>query len=101
MRIVISKTGTSECYNYNTLVAMRPWVTPVPIPNTMVKTWTAEGTILETVWESRWPPIKKRITLEQRCVIRTAVLIIDDCSSSQRSVWRKNRTDHGTLKTAY
>ena len=38
------------------LVAMRLGVTPVPIPNTMVKTRTADGTALETVWESRWPP---------------------------------------------
>ena len=22
----------------------------------MVKTWTADGTALETVWESMWPP---------------------------------------------
>ena len=35
---------------------MRPWETPVPIPNTMVKTWTADGTLLETVRESRWLP---------------------------------------------
>ena len=43
------------------LVAMRPGATPVPIPNTMVKTRTADGTALETVWESRWPPnLKKR-----------------------------------------
>ena len=35
---------------------MRPGATPVPIPNTMVKTRTADGTALETVWESRWPP---------------------------------------------
>ena len=35
---------------------MRPGVTPVPIPNTMVKTWTADGTMLETAWESRWLP---------------------------------------------
>ena len=42
------------------LVAMRPGVTPVPIPNTMVKTRTADGTALETVWESRWPPNLKR-----------------------------------------
>ena len=48
------------------LVAMRLGVTPVPIPNTMVKTQTADGTILETVWESRWPPIIKKITLDQR-----------------------------------
>ena len=30
--------------------------TPVLIPNTMVKTQAADGTILETVWESRWVP---------------------------------------------
>ena len=38
------------------LVAMRLGVTPVPIPNTMVKTQAADGTSLETVRESRWPP---------------------------------------------
>ena len=38
------------------LVAMRTGDTPVHIPNTKVKTCPAEGTILETVWESRWPP---------------------------------------------
>ena len=38
------------------LVAMRLGDTPVPIPNTMVKTQTADDTILETVWESRWLP---------------------------------------------
>ena len=37
-------------------VAMRLGETPVPIPNTMVKTRAADGTALETVWESRWPP---------------------------------------------
>ena len=42
---------------------MRPGVTPVPIPNTMVKTQTADGTALETVWESRWlPELEKRKT---------------------------------------
>ena len=35
---------------------MRLGVTPVPIPNTMVKTQEADGTMLETVWESRWLP---------------------------------------------
>ena len=34
--------------------------TPVPIPNTMVKTQAADGTALETVWESRWLPNPKR-----------------------------------------
>ena len=38
------------------LVAMRMRGTPVPIPNTMVKTHAADGTMLETAWESRWPP---------------------------------------------
>ena len=37
-------------------VAMRLGVTPVLIPNTTVKTQAAEGTMLETIWENRWPP---------------------------------------------
>ena len=41
-------------------VTMRQRDTPVLIPNTMVKTQTADGTALETVWESRWPPNLKR-----------------------------------------
>ena len=35
---------------------MRFGETPVSIPNTMVKTKAADGTALETVWESRWLP---------------------------------------------
>ena len=30
--------------------------TPVPIPNTTVKTQSADGTMLETAWENRWVP---------------------------------------------
>ena len=42
-------------------VAMRKGETPVgrksrTISNTMVKTFTADGTLLETAWESRWLP---------------------------------------------
>ena len=37
-------------------MSMRAGATPVPIPNTMVKTRAADGTVLETVWESRWTP---------------------------------------------
>ena len=37
-------------------VAMRSGDTPVPIPNTMVKTRAADGTMLATVWKSRWMP---------------------------------------------
>ena len=36
---------------------MRLWETPVLIPNTMVKPYAADGTALETVWESRWLPV--------------------------------------------
>ena len=34
--------------------------TPVPIPNTMVKTHAADGTLLETARESRWLPDYKK-----------------------------------------
>ena len=44
------------CEAKTILVAMRLGETPVHIPNTMVKTQTADDTILETVWESRWLP---------------------------------------------
>ena len=37
-------------------VAMRLGETPVLIPNTTVKTKAADGTTLETMWESRWLP---------------------------------------------
>ena len=39
---------------------MRLWETPVPIPNTTVKTQAADGTALETMWESRWTQTGKR-----------------------------------------
>ena len=38
---------------------MRFAETPVLIPNTKVKTETADGTMLETAWESRWLPDSK------------------------------------------
>ena len=41
---------------------MRLWVTPVPIPNTMVKTQAADDTMLETAWESRWVPVSFFLT---------------------------------------
>ena len=37
-------------------MVMRLGDTPVPIPNTMVKTQAADDTMLETAWESRWLP---------------------------------------------
>ena len=38
------------------LVIMRFKVTPVSIPNTKVKLLEADGTVWETVWESKWLP---------------------------------------------
>ena len=42
------------------LVPMRLGETPVPIPNTTVKTEAAENTTLETMWEDRWVPGSKK-----------------------------------------
>ena len=49
--------------------------TPVPIPNTTVKTQAADGTALETMWESRWPPDQKNKaeTLSDRTGMRKIV----------------------------
>ena len=52
-------------HNSILLVAMRSGDTPVPISNTMVKTWSADGTALETVWESRWPPDYKKFNMKK------------------------------------
>ena len=55
----------SDARNENSIrfpVAMRLGDTPVPIPNTMVKTQAADGTMLETAWESRWLPESEKNT---------------------------------------
>ena len=46
----------SFCITETFRVAMRPGDTPVPIPNTMVKTWTADGTMLEPRGHTRTHP---------------------------------------------
>ena len=46
-------------------VAMRLGETPVPIPNTMVKPQAADGTMLETAWESRWLPDSQKGLIAQ------------------------------------
>ena len=57
------ETALTE-YNSMLLVAMRSGDTPVPIPNTMVKTDAADNTWLETAREDRWlPDLSKRLTL--------------------------------------
>ena len=55
------------------LVAMRLGDTPVTIPNTMVKTQAADGTALETVWESRWLP-EYTINLLHELVVTRAIV---------------------------
>ena len=54
------------------------WETPVPIPNTMVKTQAADGTALETVWESRWPPDQKKEILPVIRVLKTFKVLMTD-----------------------
>ena len=83
-------------------VVMRTGDTPVPIPNTTVKTCTADGTMLETAWESRWLPEPKKEKRDKGCAsgIRmqgvqwsgdAAYVFRDGCMNSRKS----------TLKTAH
>src|SRR5436189_3261884 len=48
----------------------RSRVTPVPIPNTEVKPATADGTVWETVWESRSLPAVRQTKNARRQVGR-------------------------------
>ena len=59
--VVLSTKGDRTSDNIIFLVAMRLGDTPVPIPNTMVKTQAADGTLLETARESRWLPELKKV----------------------------------------
>ena len=56
MLLSIQRKQVTAEMDMNLLVAMRLRETPVPIPNTTVKTCAADGTMLETAWESRWMP---------------------------------------------
>ena len=49
--------------------------TPVPIPNTEVKTFCADGTAWEAAWESRSPPITSYILVD--IFINGGVLFLD------------------------
>ena len=93
-------------------VAIRSGETPVPIPNTTVKTRAAESTILATVWEDRWLPDKKESKGSDIDHRMERLPSIDDCLSSQKAkqissistkhllLERKNLI-HCTLKTEY
>ena len=62
---------------------MRSWGTPVPIPNTMVKTWTADGTLLETARESRWmPPLKISLCVKSLHRLRYNICYINQFKSN-------------------
>ena len=62
---LLSKEKSRGCFvvesSLNISVAIRIGETPVPIPNTMVKTYPAENTAWATVWEGRWLPISIKI----------------------------------------
>ena len=63
VKVSAGNLGMVDCANkqQNIPVAMRSGETPVPIPNTTVKTRAAESTMLETAWEDRWlPDLKKK-----------------------------------------
>ena len=70
----------SFCITETFRVAMRPGDTPVPIPNTMVKTWTADGTMLETAWESRWLPGSLKKDLRTDGVRSEGRMYIENCT---------------------
>ena len=62
---------------------MRPGDTPVPIPNTMVKTWAADGTMLETAWESRWLPG----SFKRNCrVLAEGRMYLENCTQKKLSL---------------
>ena len=60
-------------------------VPPVPIPNTVVKHSEAESTCLETDWEDRKLPVKRRLRVSG--VFFVLFLRIDD-SSEDRKIFK-------------
>ena len=68
---------------------MRLGDTPVLIPNTMVKTLAADGTMLETVWESRWLPECKKNHLK-RCWDTLDLPVIQDLEKVPGFEWLIN-----------
>ena len=84
-------------------VAMRLWETPVPIPNTKVKTQTADGTMLGTAWESRWVPDNGGIAqLGEHLPCKQGVMSSNLTVSTGRTAEAANPKDkHRTLKTEH
>jgi hypothetical protein len=69
-------------------VAMRFGVTPVPIPNTTVKTKAADGTMLETAWESRWPP--ENLSIVKILIIE--ITYLENCIYEHFNLYPKRNT---------
>ena len=81
---------------------MRVGETPVPIPNTMVKTDAADNTWLETAWEDRWlPDLLKNLSV-MRCKKKTSCMgwpirperkaYLENFIQNQKNHSRKNET---------
>ena len=83
-------------------MVMRFGETPVPIPNTTVKLYTAEGTVLETVWESRWLPVLFGgiAQLGEHLPCKQGVTSSNLVISIPEEV-RTSEGEEGTLKTAH
>ena len=76
---------------------MRPGDTPVPIPNTMVKPRSADGTILETVWESRRMPesgglaqLGERLPCKQEVTSSNLVISTQTERSGDKNMYLEN-----------
>ena len=73
-------------------VAMRLGVTPVPIPNTMVKTQAADGTMLETACESRWlPDYLKRYSGTR---VAGKISYLENCIQKIQNIFNTKDTRH-------
>ena len=69
---------------------MRIGETPVLIPNTMVKPYAADGTALETMWESRWLP--DQVCTEERFCTDGGVAQLGEHLPCKQGVMSSNLT---------
>ena len=74
---------------------MRLWETPVLIPNTMVKTLAADGTLLETARESRWLPDHIKSHTVTKAV--TKVVVLSDCMAVRKCSLKTEYRDQTIL----
>ena len=72
---------------------MRAGGTPVPIPNTMVKPRTADGTMLATAWKSRRVP--------ENFLCKRVLTVICGREGNFADADGRQRPEKRTLKTSY